>query len=209
MLSAQISVLSFNKCLGLSLRQFGILRFMAVKVILQPPEPILATVCNAVVDFSAISELIEDLTDTLHNQVNPLGVGLSAPQIGVNARVFVMQIPEGELRVVVNPQILERSQAMTTPVANRKFLEGCLSLPDLYGEVSRAQWVKVEYMAKQSGKFVKRSLKLEGFESRVFQHEMDHLNGILFTQRIKEQGGRLYRLEIKDGEEVLVEVNSL
>ena len=95
---------------------------------------------------------------------------------------------------------------MTTPVSNRKFLEGCLSLPDYYGEVSRHQSVKVEFWTKQSGKWIKRSQKLEGFEARVFQHEFDHLNGILFTDRIKEQGGgKFYRLEIREGEEYLIE----
>lgn len=188
---------------------------MAVRVIVQPPNKIL-TEKSAQVDREDrdLNKLLVDLHETLEAQVNPKGVGLSAPQLGVSKRVFVARPDADRIpMIMVNPEIMTHSRELTTRANNRKQLEGCLSIPDIYGEVIRHQLIKVEYwttdwesLGRGRVDLKKAEAKFEGFLGRVFQHELDHLNGILFTMRVLEQGGKLYRLEVEDGEEVLTEV---
>ncbi len=190
---------------------------MAVKTIVQPPAKVLVEKSVEVDpsrDDKLLRGLLTDLRDTLLAQVDPKGVGLSAPQLGVAKRVFVARKSvDGLPLIMVNPVIVSKSKQMTSKADNRKSLEGCLSIPDMYGEVMRVERIGVEYWTADWDKV--RSGKLElrkeredygGFVSRVFQHELDHLDGVLFTMRVLEQGGRLYQLEMEDGEEVLVEV---
>lgn len=109
------------------------------------------------------------------------GVGIAAPQVGINRNVIWVQRFDkiGEpFEVYLNPKIVWKSELM------RKGAEGCLSIPDERGEVFRHYAIEIEY---QDRKGKKHSEKVEGFTSVIFQHEIDHLNGILFTDRLKEQ----------------------
>ena len=159
---------------------------------------------------SSVEKLIVDLRATLHKQSNPEGVGISAPQIGVNKRVFIIKTgftKDGDLSklketVFINPEIIESSVDTNfdhlTP--EDRYFEGCLSIPGLYGEVKRPWTIKIKY---QGFSPVNLSIcqfvnSLSGFDAIYFQHEFDHLNGILFTERVAEQGGKLFRLG-KDG----------
>ncbi len=111
---------------------------------------------------------------------NP-GIGIAAPQVGINKNVFWVQRfdKDGEpFEFYVNPKIIWRSALL------RKGMEGCLSIPDFSGEVLRNYTIKLTYYDKE-GTFHEEIV--EGFTAVVFQHEYDHLNGILFTQRLKEQ----------------------
>eukprot|EP00611_Tribonema_gayanum_P012653 TRINITY_DN232_c0_g1_i1.p1 TRINITY_DN232_c0_g1~~TRINITY_DN232_c0_g1_i1.p1 ORF type:complete len:204 (+),score=52.38 TRINITY_DN232_c0_g1_i1:22-612(+) len=108
------------------------------------------------------------------------GVGLAAPQVGVNQRLMVFN-PDGESTkwlseaVLVNPRIVEKSVAVETET------EGCLSFPGMNGPVSRSKWIKVEAM-NAKGKKMKK--KYVGWEARIFQHEYDHLDGKVYIDHL-------------------------
>lgn len=109
------------------------------------------------------------------------GVGIAAPQVGINRNVIWVQRfdkPGEPFEVYINPKIIWKSELM------RKGAEGCLSIPDERGEVFRHYMIEIEY---QDRKGKKHSEKVEGFTAVIFQHEIDHLDGILFTDRLKEQ----------------------
>ncbi len=110
------------------------------------------------------------------------GVGLAAPQVGVQQRVIVVDVGENPI-TLVNPEI-------TTAEGEQVGLEGCLSLPDLVGEVRRAEWVVVKGLNRR-GKPI--TVEGEGLLARALQHEVDHLDDILFIARIKDPT-RLWRV---------------
>jgi len=111
------------------------------------------------------------------------GVGLAAPQVGVNKRLMVYN-PTGESRkwleetILVNPCIVEYSEAKDEEI------EGCLSFPGMQGEVIRSKWIKVEALTPKGRKIKK---KFKGWEARIFQHEYDHLDGTVYTDRVSEE----------------------
>ena len=117
------------------------------------------------------------IADLIHSMRRAGGIGLAAPQIGVLRRVVVADIGRGPV-AVVNPRLRRRE-------GRQLGVEGCLSIPGVYGEVSRAQRVEIEGRSAWGRRVVVRSRDLL---ARVFQHEIDHLNGVLFTDR-----GRLLR----------------
>jgi peptide deformylase len=136
-----------------------------------------------------LRSLIEDMFETMHAAD---GVGLAAPQIGLLQRIAVIEIPaktepkpDGSLRTVVaaqryaliNPVIVKRSATRET------IMDGCLSLPGWYGEVERSVWVTVEYYDLFGKK--QRIPKATRMLSWALQHEIDHLNGVLFTDHIR------------------------
>lgn len=108
------------------------------------------------------------------------GVGLAAPQVGINKRLMVFN-PEGKKErwldevVLVNPRIVDKSQGSDTEV------EGCLSFPGMSGHVERSKWVKVEAISPKGKKFKK---KYTGWTARIFQHEYDHLDGVVYIDRL-------------------------
>ena len=110
------------------------------------------------------------------------GVGLAAPQVGVNKRLMVYN-PEGDEKkwvqevVLVNPRIVGRSEGTDEEQ------EGCLSFPDMSGVVERNKWIKVEAQ-NLKGKTIKK--KFAGWEARIFQHEYDHLDGVVYVDRLKD-----------------------
>lgn len=106
------------------------------------------------------------------------GVGLAAPQIGRLERLFVCHVADDEPRVFINPELVETSLEEIT------YEEGCLSLPGLYGEIIRPRMVTVQALDLDGKPFTMRT---DGFLSRVVQHEIDHLNGILFPDRMPEK----------------------
>ncbi len=137
-----------------------------------------------------LKHLINDMFETMHQAQ---GVGLAAPQVGLPIRLTVIETPaiyeqqedgtEIEIDphqrcVLINPQIVKMSDEEV--IRN----EGCLSLPDWYGDVPRRTWVTVEYQ-EPNGK-QRRLRKVGGFLGWVIQHEVDHLDGILFTERIRD-----------------------
>lgn len=145
-----------------------------------------------------LDKIIDDLTETLEAQTNPPGLGLSAPQIGVFKRVFVARV-RNKIKPFINPEILKFSQKEVS------IIEGCLSIPELYGHVMRPAEIDVRANDKR-GKVLEQHYK--GLVARIIQHELDHLNGILFIDHVHDQNGKIFKVEKdKGGKEHLVEIN--
>jgi peptide deformylase len=168
---------------------------MAIRPLAPTNDPVLRKKAKKVRDFGpALQSLVDDMVETMRDAP---GVGLAAPQVGVSLRLAVIELPEseeddeegqdeyrGKLLVLCNPEIVK-----TWGEEERQ--EACLSLPVYVGEVKRATRVVVKAQ-DQHGKRIR--LRAEGFMARVFQHEIDHLDGTLFVDRV-ESLDKLYRIE--------------
>ncbi len=159
---------------------------MSVREIVQMGHPVLRQRAKKIhrVDAS-IHRLVDDLVDTVH-AAN--GAGLAAPQIGVPLRAIVTNVDDA-LQIVLNPEIVKESEAV------EEGEEGCLSIRGWYGPVKRKERVTIRGLSLM-GKPMK--LKAEGWEARAFQHEIDHLDGILFIDRMED---RSLLHEVTDDEE--------
>jgi peptide deformylase len=146
---------------------------LAIKKIVMYPAEILEERCSEVTKFDRkLSKLLDDMYDTM---IEFDGVGLAAPQIGVAERIAIVDIDDETGTIeMINPRILETSGEQNGP-------EGCLSFPGLYGEVSRPFYIKIEAFNRKGKKY---TLEAEDFLARAIQHEMDHLDGILFTTKV-------------------------
>ncbi len=150
---------------------------MSVREIITTPHPTLRRKARPVTRFDeSLQTLIDDMVETMRDAP---GVGLAAPQVNVPLRVIVVEYGENEdappkLYVVVNPEITRHSRETEVGV------EGCLSIPGLLGDVERYTRITVRGRSRR-GQPMK--LKLEGWTARIFQHEIDHLNGVLFTDK--------------------------
>ena len=146
---------------------------MSVLPILPAQDPMLRRVCSRVrrVDKSA-QRLLDDMTESMDAAE---GLGLSGPQVGKPLRLIVVRVGD-DLLQLVNPEIVRSSGEEIAE-------EGCLSLPYYYGPVARAARVTVQAL-NRNGKKIRR--KAEGLLARALQHEIDHLNGILFTDKLVE-----------------------
>jgi len=141
--------------------------------ILTSQNPVLRKISKPV---AKITKDIRVLVDNMHETLTAApGVGLAAPQVGQLIRVLIADIGEG-LHVLVNPKILKRSGSQT-------FVEGCLSIPGVEAPVERSSCVTVRFM-NMRGEMCETTV--EGFLATVFQHEMDHLDGKLFIDRVAD-----------------------
>ena len=152
---------------------------MAIREITKLPDPVLRRKARKVTEFDKdLQVLIDDMVDTLRDAP---GVGLAAPQVDVSQRLIVVEFGSEEdedapkkLYVVVNPEFAKMSDEKVMGT------EACLSIPSLWGDVERHQEVVVKGL-NRSGKPIK--IKASGWLARIFQHEIDHLDGVLFTDR--------------------------
>ncbi|MFC4184652.1 peptide deformylase [Saccharococcus thermophilus] len=146
---------------------------MAVLPIVTYPAEILEKECERVTNFDRkLIKLLNDMYDTM---VDADGVGLAAPQVGIAKQIAVVDVGDEHGRIeLINPVILEARGEQTGP-------EGCLSFPGLFGEVKRADYVKVRAQNRRGRPF---TLEATGFLARALQHEIDHLHGILFTSKV-------------------------
>ncbi len=164
--------------------------------ILTTPNPFLRKTAKLVSKYDKKLQIqIQEITDTLLAAHNPEGVGLAATQLGIDKRIFVVRL-NGKPEVFINPQVLATSEAMLSDIykkANKRWLEGCLSIPKIWGFVDRPYWAEIEYQTYQNSEIVTKKRKFEGMESSYVQHENDHLNGILFTDHILKQGGTILK----------------
>jgi peptide deformylase len=156
---------------------------MSHKTVIQHPNEILRQKSIDVQDLSEAKTIARNLTDTL-NDPNLPGTGLAAPQIGINKRIFVarqfINREENEIFkdiVMINPIIIKLSENTNT------MLEACLSIKDTYGYVRRPNNIKVLYTDLKGDKV---TLKTGGFLARVIQHEFDHLEGVLFIDKVED-----------------------
>jgi peptide deformylase len=161
---------------------------MARRSILTLPHPILRKKSLEVHKFdSLLHDLLNDMRDTLYAAD---GVGLAAPQIGVNLRVVVIDVTRDQtdsLLELINPTIVEAQKSISSE-------EGCLSIPDYRDSISRRGWVKVRAMNRHGESF---DVEGEGLMSRCLQHEIDHLDGILFVDHLSFLKKELFQRWLK------------
>ncbi|MEH6905026.1 peptide deformylase [Neobacillus drentensis] len=146
---------------------------MTVLKVVNYPAEILEQTCKPVIKFDRkLAKILDDMYDTM---IEYDGVGLAAPQIGLDARIAIVDIDD-ELGTIemINPVIIETSGEQSGP-------EGCLSFPGLFGEVTRPNFVKINAFDRKGRKY---TLEAEEFLARAIQHEIDHLDGILFTTKV-------------------------
>ncbi len=152
---------------------------MAIREILKQGEPALSKVCHPVTVFDQkLWDLLDDMKETL---ADAGGLGLAGPQVGILRRVAIVVNEKDEMLELVNPEIIAQQ-------GEQDGLEGCLSVPGLWGFVKRPAWVKVKALDRHGKEF-----EVEGTEitARCFCHELAHLDGHLYT----ELAGKLYNSE--------------
>jgi peptide deformylase len=170
-----------------------------LKIVLTPNNILLQKVQSVIKIDSKIKQLVYDMEETLIAQVDPQGVGLAAPQVGISLSLFIIKpSQESNTEVFINPKILEIKSPVERRQSHKKKhtkLEGCLSVPRIWGPISRAPKIRLTY---QDLNGIFHTKWFTGFKAVIIQHECDHLKGILFTQRALEEKSKLY--EEKDGE---------
>ena len=196
----------FNKIL------YNIPMFKIVTV----PNKVLSSHTKPVEEIDAkIKKIVFDMEQVLIAQNDPPGVGLAANQVGLNLSIFIIKPSEkAKIKVFINPEIIKKdvgaqfiapkSKGVTLPTGRqvnhaptkkstskkRVKLEGCLSIPHIWGPIKRQNHVFLKYQDLTGKEYLKW---FSGFEAIIIQHEVDHLNGVVFTQRSIEQKGQLYR----------------
>ncbi|HWQ04426.1 MAG TPA: peptide deformylase [Longilinea sp.] len=169
---------------------------MAIREIVFLPDPVLRRKAHKVTQFdNDLQILIDDMVETMRDAP---GVGLAAPQVSVSQRVVVVEYAENDeeedspkkLYVVVNPEIIQPSEETELGI------EGCLSVPGLVGEVDRHTAITIKAQNRR-GQPLK--IKASGWLARIFQHEIDHLDGVIYTDRAT----RVWKP--REGEEVPVD----
>lgn len=165
--------------------------------ILTTPHPFLRHKAKKVTTITpATLKEIEAMTKILKETTDPKGVGLAATQVGIDKQIFIL-IPKKTPQVFINPQVVKKSKDMFTDYYSEEddcWLEGCLSIPRIWGFVDRPYKVTLKYQTlDENNKLVAKMAEFEDMDSAFVQHETDHLNGILFTDHVIKQGGQLYR----------------
>lgn len=146
---------------------------MAVLEIRKKGDECLTKKCHAVTVFDRrLKLLLRDMRDTL---IDSNGVGLAAPQVGILRRIFLVNA-DGDIRVYINPQILERK-------GEQHPVEGCLSVPNVFGKVVRPMYVKIAALDEYGEPFEEEA---EGLIAECFEHEYEHLDGHLFDEKVYE-----------------------
>ena len=158
---------------------------MAVLPILKYPDPVLCRKAKRVsrIDES-LNRLIDDMIETMYQAS---GAGLAAPQVGVSLKIAVIGLPDEDVIVLVNPEVVKKS-------GERVVIEGCLSVPGYRGEIKRAEKVTVKALDRNSKAF---RIKADDLLAEVLEHEIDHLNGILYIDHL-ESTDKLEKIEIDE-----------
>ena len=148
---------------------------MAILRIRTNPDPVLRKKAKKVTSLdSSVQKLIDNMIDTLEESQ---GVGLAANQVGIPLRIVVIHMPDEDFMVLVNPEIVEKK-------GERRVVEGCLSIPGYQAEITRAQSVKVK-ARDRNGKLIRKKAS-ENLLAHCMEHEIDHLNGILYIDYLTD-----------------------
>ena len=157
---------------------------MTIRTILEAPDPLLKTISTPVERFDeALQVLIDDMFETMYAAP---GIGLAAVQVGVPQRLLVIDLQETDEEtnavsrtplVFINPEILEVSDELTN------YNEGCLSVPEQYADVARPAVIKAKWLDREGKAHIEQ---IEGMLATCLQHEMDHLEGVLFIDRLSK-----------------------
>lgn len=169
--------------------------------VLLTPDKFLRVKAKPVANYDKkLEKQISEMIKILKASKDPEGVGLAATQVGLDRRLFIIFL-NGKPEIFINPIIFKPSEAMLSDIHTKKkdrWLEGCLSLPKIWGFVDRPYSIEIDFQTPEGGVLVPRHRKFEDVESAYVQHENDHLDGILFTDHILKQGGQIYK-ETPDG----------
>ena len=162
---------------------------MAVKRVLKYGNPILRMKAKPIETADeSIRELAANMIDTM---LDNEGIGLAAPQVGQSVSMFVVDMgliqEDGEPMAVINPEIIEKKGQVS-------FEEGCLCIPNVRAEVKRPEVISLRYQDIEGNKYEE---KIEGLKARVFQHEIDHLHGVLFVDRLGPMKWKLIQKQLK------------
>ena len=158
---------------------------MALRTIRVEGDPVLTKISRPVDKMTPrIHDLIADMLDTMYEA---MGVGLAAPQVGILKRVVVIDVGDGPI-ILINPEIIEKSGEQTGD-------EGCLSVPGMSGQVTRPDYVKVKALNEDMEEVVYEG---EGLLARAFCHELDHLDGHMYTELVE---GELHHVTYDEDEE--------
>ena len=167
---------------------------MAVRTIRVYPDAILKQVAEPVAEIDeSVIGVVKDLVDTMLDAGH--SVGVAAPQIGVLQRIVVVDVSRSKLGKennhglleMINPEVIERS-------GSKMMREGCMSVPDYTGNVTRAEHIVIEFTDREGSE---RVIEASGFEAVAIQHEIDHLDGLLFLDRVSSLKTDLYRRKSK------------
>lgn len=167
-----------------------------MRQIVMYPNPVLRKKVPTVKSVAEVLDDVRDLKEVLEASEN--GAGLASTQLGIEKRFFGLKNNK-KVEVLINPQISGVYGNLVYPVMvgegekDEDFLEGCLSFPDLYGTVKRFLKIEAEWQEIKGDKLINKKKVMNGFEAIVFQHELDHLDGILFIDHIKRDGGKLFK----------------
>ena len=173
--------------------------------ILTTPNPVLRQVAKPVLSWNrSLQRQVEQMMAALKTATDPEGVGLAAPQVGLSKQIFLINLNR-QVEVFVNPKILSVSEKMLSQVHNnpkKRWLEGCLSVPKIWGFVDRPYSVTLTYqtpqITPQGFVLIDKKAEFKDAQSAYIQHEKDHLDGILFTDHLLSQQGQIYK-ETPDG----------
>ena len=158
---------------------------MAILKIFTLQEPVLRQKAKKVTSIDgSIQRLIDDMIETMRAVS---GVGLAAPQVGIPLRIAVIELPDEEVITLINPEIVKRH-------GERVLTEACLSIPGYQGEINRSDWVKVKAQDRY-GKSIR--IKGEGLLGQALEHEIDHLNGSLYVDRIESED-KLWKIQVEE-----------
>jgi len=173
------------------------------KIVLYPADVLRQTLSEIMAVDEKLIKAVSDLSEILEKSDN--GAGLAANQINSKKRFFGLKNGQTKkIDIFINPRITASYGEKIYPVINLEdggeedCLEGCLSFPDYFGTVKRYLKIEAEWQEIEGGKLIKKSKTMNGFEAIVFQHEADHLDGILFVDHIKRDGGKFYKWEDKE-----------
>ncbi len=174
--------------------------------IITTPNKILLSTAKPVTRFDKKLRIIaKEMEKALRSTVDPVGVGLAAPQVGLSLRIFQMKPTEkSKVTTYINPVIESLSEEEGVPEftnsgkveskkpksSKNKLLEGCLSIPNIWGNVTRKKEVTLSWQDLDGNKFKQT---FNGFPAIIIQHEVDHLNGVLFTKHVIDQKEQLYK----------------
>lgn len=172
------------------------------------PDPILRQPCKPIDKLDRKTmQIIASMEKTLLAAKNPEGVGLAAPQIGISLKIFFARpdLKKPPL-LFINPEITSYSQRLQTPDTKHGVYEGCLSVPHHYSPIQRSMSVTVKYQlpvkSPHGWELAAKTGAFSGFAAHIIQHEVDHLNGILFIDHVLSQNSKLYHIHGKTWEEV-------
>lgn len=189
--------------------------------IVKTPNKILVEKAKPVTKFDGkLKNILVEMEETLRATIDPIGVGLAAPQVGLPLRIFQMKPTEkSKVTSYINPVIEKFSEEEEIPEftnsdkvegkkpesSKNKLLEGCLSIPDIWGNVTRKKKVTLSWQDINGNQFKQ---EFDGFPAIIIQHEVDHLNGVLFTKHVMEQGEKLFKShKNEDGEDEFEELS--